>query len=93
MRATGTLSFLWPASRRPFGHLGPHARPSTARPILSHTARPKSTKASSGIGTDSLAPVPGLDLSHEKLRRAVFYVPCSEERKIQKSFTSAADCI
>ncbi|KAJ2437329.1 hypothetical protein GGI03_009277, partial [Coemansia sp. RSA 2337] len=43
--------------------------------------------------TSSLAPVPGLDLSQTKHRRAVFYVPCSEERKIQKSFTSAADCI
>ncbi|KAJ2698940.1 hypothetical protein FB645_005484 [Coemansia sp. IMI 203386] len=40
------------------------------------------------------APVPsGLDLGSEKLRRAVFYVPCSEERKIQKSYVSAADCI
>ncbi|ORX67958.1 citrate lyase subunit beta [Linderina pennispora] len=27
------------------------------------------------------------------LRRSVFYVPCSEERKIQKAQTSAADCI
>ncbi|KAJ1648170.1 hypothetical protein J3B02_003390 [Coemansia erecta] len=40
------------------------------------------------------APVPsGLDLGSEKLRRAVFYVPCSEDRKIQKSYCSAADCI
>ncbi|KAJ2745943.1 hypothetical protein GGI20_001758 [Coemansia sp. BCRC 34301] len=41
----------------------------------------------------SLAPVPGLDLGGSNLRRAVFYVPCSEERKIQKSLTSSADCI
>ncbi|KAJ2897069.1 hypothetical protein IWW38_001832 [Coemansia aciculifera] len=41
----------------------------------------------------ALAPVPGLDLGESKLRRAVFYVPCSEERKIQKSLTSSADCI
>ncbi|KAJ1728358.1 hypothetical protein LPJ61_004071, partial [Coemansia biformis] len=38
-----------------------------------------------------LAPVP--DLRDERLRRAVFYVPCSEERKIQKSLQSKADCI
>ncbi|KAJ1823086.1 hypothetical protein LPJ56_000421 [Coemansia sp. RSA 2599] len=40
------------------------------------------------------APAPsGLDLGSERLRRAVFYVPCSEDRKIQKSYGSAADCI
>ncbi|KAJ1961979.1 hypothetical protein GGI12_002935 [Dipsacomyces acuminosporus] len=42
---------------------------------------------------ESAAPVPGLDLSSEKLRRTVLYVPCSEERKIQKSLTSKADCV
>ncbi|KAI7828337.1 citrate lyase beta subunit [Kickxella alabastrina] len=47
------------------------------------------------ISTGSTAaPVPsGLSLSSLSLRRAVFYVPCSDERKIAKSYTSAADCI
>ncbi|KAJ2774289.1 hypothetical protein IWQ56_000641 [Coemansia nantahalensis] len=40
---------------------------------------------------DGVAPVP--ELREERLRRAVFYVPCSEERKIQKSLQSSADCI
>ncbi|KAJ2481167.1 hypothetical protein IWW56_001943 [Coemansia sp. RSA 2131] len=53
---------------------------------LSHCVRHSSNVA-------SLTPVPGLDLSHERLRRAVFYVPCSDERKILKSHTSRADCI
>ncbi|KAJ2160472.1 hypothetical protein GGF46_002234 [Coemansia sp. RSA 552] len=53
--------------------------------------RSRSTASSALSGT--LAPVPGIDLSRERLRRAVFYVPCSEERKIQKSFQSKADCI
>ncbi|KAJ2302418.1 hypothetical protein IWW54_006038 [Coemansia sp. RSA 2705] len=56
------------------------------RPATLRAARSKST-------TSALAPVPGLDLSNERLRRAVFYVPCSEERKIQKSLGSAADCV
>ncbi|KAJ1951387.1 hypothetical protein FBU59_000185 [Linderina macrospora] len=43
--------------------------------------------------TTTSAPVPGLDLSTEKLRRTVFYVPCSEERKLQKALSSDADCI
>ncbi|KAJ1829686.1 hypothetical protein LPJ73_008417, partial [Coemansia sp. RSA 2703] len=44
--------------------------------------------------TASKAPVPsGLTLDNERLRRAVFYVPLSDTRKIQKSYTSPADCI
>ncbi|KAJ2610529.1 hypothetical protein EV177_003922 [Coemansia sp. RSA 1804] len=58
-----------------------------------YSSSSSSSTPGKGAGIQSLAPVPGLDLGHEKLRRAVFYVPCSEERKIQKSFTSAADCI
>ncbi|KAJ1663531.1 hypothetical protein IW140_004960 [Coemansia sp. RSA 1813] len=105
MRTTGVLSLLRPASRRPFGYLlavraSTYAPPFTASSLIGRTpARLKSTTTSSSpagrsvIGTDAMAQIPGLDLSHEKLRRAVFYVPCSEERKIQKSFTSTADCI
>ncbi|KAJ2608354.1 hypothetical protein H4S08_004480 [Coemansia sp. RSA 1365] len=35
----------------------------------------------------------GLGLERERLRRAVFYVPCSEPRKIRKAQQSAADCV
>ncbi|KAJ2710684.1 hypothetical protein H4R19_003628 [Coemansia spiralis] len=50
------------------------------------------TRAKSGSALlDGLAPVP--ELRDERLRRAVFYVPCSEERKIQKSLQSKADCV
>lgn len=35
----------------------------------------------------------GLDLTNERLRRALLYVPCSEERKIQKSLQTDADCL
>ncbi|KAJ2557530.1 hypothetical protein EV175_001289 [Coemansia sp. RSA 1933] len=82
MRPTSAILSL--LRSRPLGHLSTYAPPSAVR-----LTRAKSTSST----TDTLAPVPGLDLKHEKLRRAVFYVPCSEERKIQKSFTSAADCI
>ncbi|KAI9473065.1 hypothetical protein LPJ78_001872 [Coemansia sp. RSA 989] len=40
------------------------------------------------------APVPpGLNLKNERLRRSVFYVPCSEPRKVAKSIGCAADCV
>ncbi|KAJ2589999.1 hypothetical protein IWW49_002229 [Coemansia sp. RSA 1797] len=55
--------------------------------------RPLSLCARYKSNVSSLTPLPGLDLSHERLRRAVFYVPCSDERKILKSHTSRADCI
>ncbi|KAJ2453336.1 hypothetical protein EV183_002291 [Coemansia sp. RSA 2336] len=42
----------------------------------------------------SAAPVPpGLNLKNERLRRSVFYVPCSEPRKVAKSIECAADCV
>ncbi|KAJ2811596.1 hypothetical protein H4S07_001961 [Coemansia furcata] len=61
--------------------------------IARYTSLLRAARRQSTAATSSLAPVPGLDLSQTKLRRAVFYVPCSEERKIQKSFLSPADCI
>ncbi|KAJ2076500.1 hypothetical protein H4R24_005665 [Coemansia sp. RSA 988] len=35
----------------------------------------------------------GLNLERERLRRALFYVPCSEPRKIRKAQQSIADCV
>ncbi|KAJ2724541.1 hypothetical protein GGI07_001888 [Coemansia sp. Benny D115] len=44
--------------------------------------------------SSNAAPVPeGLDLDSMVMRRAVLYVPCSEERKIQKSYQTVADCV
>ncbi|KAI9506231.1 Pyruvate/Phosphoenolpyruvate kinase-like domain-containing protein [Coemansia spiralis] len=102
-----TLPLLRSTARRPLGFspiaaradmlLKLHTPLALAYPTIMWAVRCKTTNAStyssSKLTQDSLAPVPGLDLSHVKLRRAVFYVPCSEERKIQKSFASAADCI
>ncbi|KAJ2504746.1 hypothetical protein IWW47_002379 [Coemansia sp. RSA 2052] len=69
------------------GILGGHAARGMSRKLALRRQYTATTRAS------ALAPVPGLDLGESKLRRAVFYVPCSEERKIQKSLTSSADCI
>ncbi|KAI8324235.1 Phosphoenolpyruvate/pyruvate domain-containing protein [Martensiomyces pterosporus] len=57
------------------------------------SARRGKATASATTLSDASAPVPGLDLGSERLRRTVFYVPCSEERKIQKSLASKADCV
>ncbi|KAJ1881401.1 hypothetical protein H4R99_006864 [Coemansia sp. RSA 1722] len=74
--------------------------PKTSTGLHCAKAIPKTTSLHRNSGVwrrgqhTTTAPVPsGLDLGSEKLRRAVFYVPCSEERKIQKSYVSAADCI
>ncbi|KAJ2824819.1 hypothetical protein IWW50_003145 [Coemansia erecta] len=64
------------------------------RPFLPQSAHLyRHARYSSSSTPSTLTPVPGLDLSHERLRRTVFYVPCSEERKIQKSLATQADCV
>ncbi|KAJ2783019.1 hypothetical protein H4R18_001920 [Coemansia javaensis] len=64
------------------------------RALWRTAARPELCAARHRSGSalaEHLAPVP--ELRDERLRRAVFYVPCSEERKIQKSLQSKADCV